>query len=57
MKKYIKPNTNILLVEVQSLMQSNSVTNVTGVDGVERGEGYFVGGSSDSRGGFWDDED
>ncbi|MBQ9672249.1 MAG: hypothetical protein IJV34_05290 [Prevotella sp.] len=57
MKKYIKPNTNILLVEVQSLMQSNSVTDVTGVDGLGKGNGDFVGGGVDSRGGFWDDED
>lgn len=59
MKAYIKPNTEMTLVEVQSLMQ-NSITTVTveGGDGPEMGEGDFQGGVVDSRRhNVWDDEE
>jgi len=41
-------------------MIANSFTSVSGLDGVEKGEGDFAGGDADGRrGGFsvWDDED
>lgn len=57
MKAYIKPNTEMTLVEVQSLMQ-NSIKTVTGLDGVDKGEGDFQGGVVDSRRhNVWDDEE
>ena len=59
MKAYIKPNTEMTLVEVQSLMQ-NSITTVTveGGDGPEMGGGEFQGGVVDSRRhNVWDDEE
>lgn len=57
MKAYIKPNTEMTLVEVQSLMQ-NSITTVTGLDGVEKSEDDFGGGAVDSRrNNVWDDEE
>lgn len=57
MKAYIKPNTEMTLVEVQSLMQ-NSIKTVTGLDNVEKGEGDFQGSVVDSRRhNVWDDEE
>ena len=57
MKAYIKPVTTETKIELQHLMQ-NSITTVTGVDGLGKGEGDFTGGAVDSRSGnVWDDED
>lgn len=57
MKAYIKPNTELAVVEFQSLMQ-NSITTVTGLNDVEKGEGDFQGGVVDSRRhNVWDDEE
>ena len=58
MKAYIKPNTEMTLVEVQSLMQ-NSIKTVTGLDGVEKSEDDFGGGTVDSRrrNNVWEDEE
>ena len=41
-----------------SLLDTPSITSVTGLSGVEKGEGDFPGGGADSRMDyFWDDED
>jgi len=56
MKKYVKPNIEVVNIKMQSLLQ-NSLGSVTGLDGVERGEGDFGGGSSDSRGSYWEDDE
>lgn len=58
MKAYIKPNIEITSVDLQPLLD-NSITSVTGLDGVEKGEGDFGGGPVDSRGSrsIWDDEE
>ena len=57
MKTYIKPITTETKSEMQHLMQ-NSITSVTGLDGVETSSESFAGGSVDSRrGNAWDDED
>ncbi|MBQ3631590.1 MAG: hypothetical protein II949_10175 [Prevotella sp.] len=57
MKTYIKPITTETRIEMQHLMQ-NSITSVTGLDGVETSSESFGGGSADSRrGNVWDDED
>ncbi|MBP3789552.1 MAG: hypothetical protein J6I52_08020 [Prevotella sp.] len=58
MKKYIKPSMEVVNIKIQTLLQDNSVNSVNGLMDVERGNGDFVGGDTDSRGGgYWDDED
>jgi hypothetical protein len=53
MKKYIKPTIASVNLQIESLMEINSVT---GLDGVKRG-GEFGGGDADSRlNEFWDEE-
>lgn len=55
MKKYIKPNLEIVQVKTESLLD---IASVQGADDIKRGQGYFGGGAADSRdGGYWDDED
>ena len=57
MKKYIKPNLEVMNIKVQPLM-NNSVTTASGLDGVEMGEGDFTGGAADSRSGsLWDEDE
>ena len=56
MKKYIKPEMEIVNVKIQSLLVDNSIGSVNGLQGVNRG-GEYGGGHVDSRGGYWDDED
>ena len=58
MKAYIKPTITETLVELQPLMDGNSVTKVTGLDGVGKGNGDFTGGAADTRrGSVWGDEE
>lgn len=58
-KNYIKPNTEVVMINVQSHILGNSITGAS-MEG-DFSEGFSVGGtttSSDSRGGgYWDDED
>ena len=54
MKKYIKPAVEITNVELQ-LLSSNSITSVSGADGLGSGEGEFAGGNGDSR--YYDEWD
>ena len=56
MKKYMKPNVEVMDVEIESLLD---MTSVTGLDDVTTGEGEFPGGNADSRelDIFFDDED
>jgi hypothetical protein len=56
MKKYVKPNIEVVNIKMQSLLQ-NSVKSVEGLNGVERGEGDFGGGARDSRGSYWEDDE
>lgn len=54
MKKYIKPNLEIVQVKTGSLL---NIASVQGADDITR-QGTFAGGTADSRdGGYWDDED
>ena len=55
MKKYIKPNIDVIAVNVQHIMADS----VEGLDGVTTSQQSFGGGKGDSResGGFFDDED
>jgi len=55
MKKYVKPNIEVVNIKMQSLLQ-NSLGSVQGLDDVKRG-GEFGGGSSDSRGSYWEDDE
>lgn len=60
MKKYIKPNSRVRNMLMESLLQSNSITSVKGVKDVTMGEGTFEGGQADSRQRDiwdWDDEE
>jgi hypothetical protein len=58
MKKYIKPDVEVMDVKIESLLDTPSITSVTGLSDVEKGEGDFPGGGADSRMDyFWDDED
>ena len=59
-KAYMAPAITITTVEMQApLASSNSVTSVSGIDGLTVGDGDFSGGAADSRrgGSLWDDED
>lgn len=56
MKKYIKPNVLIVAVKVSTLLNQNSINDVKGLDGVQKG-GIYGGGSADSRAWTWDEED
>lgn len=58
MKKYIKPSIQTIRVNFLPLMAgSNTVSKVTGLDGVDTSNDEFSGGTSDSRrNGFWEDE-
>jgi hypothetical protein len=60
MKKYIKPNSRVRNMLMESLLQSHSIRSVKGVKDVTMGEGTFVGGQADSRQRDiwdWDDEE
>ena len=58
MKKYIKPNVRVVAIKTQHLLESNSITTVTGANGIGRGSGDFGGGAADSRRrGYWDDDE
>lgn len=57
MKKYIQPELTVVAVNLQTLI-CNSVTEVTGLDGVEMSNEDFEGGAVDSRRkDVWDDEE
>jgi hypothetical protein len=56
MKKYIKPNLEVMNVKVQPLM-GNSVTTASGLDDVTISSSDFGGGAADSRCNSWDDEE
>jgi len=57
MKRYIKPTTEEMSADMQSLL-SNSITNVDGVD-IKVSDEDFAGGTADSRRNdkIWDDEE
>ena len=60
MKKYIKPNSRVRNMLMESLLQSHSIRSVKGVKDVTMGEGTFEGGQADSRQRDiwdWDDEE
>ena len=60
MKKYIKPNSRVRNILMESLLQAHSITSVKGVEDVTMGEGTFGGGQADSRRRNrwdWDDEE
>lgn len=54
MKAYIKPNVEVVIVEMQALMD-NSIQSVTGTPGLEYNNEEFSNGSGDSR--VYDDWD
>ncbi len=56
MKTYIKPETEVTVIQFQPML-SNSVTGVSGLDGVTNSDDDFSGGDSDSRGISWGDDD
>ena len=57
MKKYIKPNLEVMNIKVQPLM-NNSVTTASGLDDVTISDSDFGGGDADSRSySLWDDEE
>ena len=59
MKKYIKPTTIQVAIRIQQHLLQNSVQSVSGLDGVEKGDGDFdpVTMTVDSRRrSVWDEE-
>jgi hypothetical protein len=59
MKAYIKPELLIVDLKMQALLNSNSVTEVTGADGLDTDEEEFTG-TADSRRrrhNQWEDEE
>ena len=59
-KEYFKPTIMVTMLNIQSLMQNNSLTSVAGLDDVTVSEEEeFEGGASDSRRRrtVWDDYD
>ena len=58
MKAYIKPELLIVDLKMQALLNSNSVTEVTGADGLDTDEEEF-NGTADSRRrrNQWEDEE
>ncbi len=49
MKTYIKPNVEVVVVEMQALMDNNSITSVTGPEDVEYNNKEYSDGYVDSR--------
>lgn len=57
MKKYIKPMIKKADIEAESLL-ANSVSSVSGLQGVTVSEEEFAGGTADSRSNSqWDDDE
>ena len=58
MKTYIKPRIKVIEVEAESLLDANSITTVSGVDGITTSDTEFTGGNADARRGssLWDEE-
>jgi hypothetical protein len=56
MKKYLKPDVEIMDVEIDSLLQA-SITDIQGLEGVTTGGEFPSGGTTDSRLLFLFDED
>ena len=57
MKMYMKPAIMVEDIQLESLL-TESLNDVTGADGLSKGDGEFAGGNADSRRrGSWDDED
>jgi hypothetical protein len=56
MKKYLKPNIEVMDVVIESLLEG-SITEITGLDGVTPATEEFPGGSTDSRSFFLFNED
>lgn len=54
MKKYIKPDVEMLDVKIETLLELGSVE---GLDGVTTSSDEFPGGSTDSRVFLFDDEE
>ncbi|MBQ3752630.1 MAG: hypothetical protein II864_03675 [Prevotella sp.] len=55
MKKYLKPDVEVMDVVIESLLQA-SITEIEGLEGVTTG-GEFPGGATDSRSFFLFNED
>ena len=57
-KKYIQPAIMVTKLNMRPLMQRNSLTSVTGLEGVGVSEEEFGGGTADSRRrSVWGDEE
>ncbi|MBR1683355.1 MAG: hypothetical protein IJ700_08420 [Bacteroidaceae bacterium] len=52
-KAYIEPVLQVTPITLESHLMQNSVGSVTGLDGVEKGEGDFGGGASDTKSSDW----
>ena len=48
-KTYLSPIMEIRHLCIQTYLQNNSITSVSGLSGVEKGEGDFSGGSGDAK--------
>ena len=56
MKKYLKPDVEVMDVELESLLEA-SITEITGLEDVTPATEEFPGGNTDSRPFFLFDED
>ena len=58
-KEYFKPTIMVTMLNMQPLMQNNSVTSVSGLKDVTVADEEFAGGEADSRRrrSVWDEED
>ena len=57
MKEYIKPELLIVGLNMQALLNSNSVTSVTGADGLSVEDEEFNGTADSRRRNVWEEED
>ena len=55
-KTYMNPTIKVVKIQPAQLI-CNSIKGVTGLDGVQRGSGDFVGGAADARGAGFSDDD
>ena len=57
-KEYFKPTIMVTMLNMQPLMQNNSVTSVSGLKDVTVADEEFGGGKADSRRrSVWDEEE
>lgn len=57
MKEYIKPELLIVGLNMQTLLNSNSVTSVTGADDLEYDSNEYNGEADSRRRNVWEDEE